>query len=161
MGREIQGLVGLHATHKPALQYMAIDTCLLPWQMGEKKGIEDLRVERSSLLWVDIPAIGVMFKSVAPQWWVSVHGSLLPVENTGMSEAMQIWPHPSLDTALWTAGPATCLLWGGVDGMPSLIATFCRESMNSPCTSPGHTVTLALMVKALHTGRVGPAPHRL
>lgn len=41
---------------------------------------------------------------------------------------MQVCHHPSLDIALWTAGPATCLLWGGVDGTPSPIATFYRES---------------------------------
>lgn len=41
------------------------------------------------------------------QWRASVRGSFLPVETTGMSEAVQIWPHPSLDIALSTAGPAT------------------------------------------------------
>lgn len=123
MGKGTQSLVDFHATHRLALQCMT-RYLFVTMIDGREKGTEGSRVERSSLLWVGIPAIGAMFESVAPLWWVSVHGSLLPQENTVISEAVQIWPHPSIDTALWTAGPDIHLLWGGMDGTPSPIATF-------------------------------------
>lgn len=44
-----------------------------------------------------------------------------------VSEAVQVCHHSSLNTALWTAGLAAHLLWGGVDGMPFPIATLCRK----------------------------------